>query len=144
MAKEKVTLTGSEVNEALNRSMVKGEQLPVGLEEAFDIVEKTDTRTMKALSAAYYDLKENSTYVFIFEGIMETEMSGTNGETKKVKVVKLRDKKGDSYIHGAKVLVSSLEQAQQLPCMVKVETKGKIKTANGSYLDMAVYIFPNK
>lgn len=106
--------------------------------ELLTMFENVDDSQLVSLTADYLEIKENTEYVFIFIG--RNTMKNDKGLD--VQVVELLDKNNKKFIHASTVLVSSLSKVTKMPCMVKIVTKGKVKSANGYYLDMDVLVIP--
>lgn len=131
----KNNFTAEQAKDALNEIMLKGES-SIGLtyDQAFEILEKADSVKMKNLAVDYFNFEKPGIFNFVFEGMDKAEM-----ENREIDVVMLRDKEGKLFINGNAVLVNSLKKVQQLPALVRVEYKGDVKSAKGTYKDLAVY-----
>jgi len=100
--------------------------------------ENVDESQMLGLTADYLEMKVNSKYNFIFLGMTTMQNNG-----KEIKAVELLSKENKKYIHASTVLVNSLQKVTKLPCMVRIVTKELVKSDNGKYLDMDVFVIPS-
>jgi hypothetical protein len=103
---------------------------------AFSEVEEKDLIT---LTEDYLKLDPDETYNLIFTGM--TKFTGERGG--EVDAVQLIDEENKKWINGNTVLVNSLKKVTSLPCMVRVVTKKMIKTKNGTYQDLDVFVLSN-
>lgn len=99
----------------------------------FKTLEKKD---LIELSSTYLQFKEKTTYDLIATGFCT--FTDEKGEEKPA--VSLLNEDRESLINANAVLVNSLKKigAENLPCFIRVETLEKVKTANGSYMNMKV------
>lgn len=98
-----------------------------------------DVSKLQGLTQEYLQLKENTTYNMVFKSM--TTFKGEKGG--EVPAVELVNEKRETFINGNTVLVNSLRKVQKMPCLVRIITGIKTKSANGgSYLDMEVLVLP--
>lgn len=109
--------------------------------DILDAFENVSNEQLQGLTIEYLQLKEETTYNMVFTAV--TEFRGENGG--KVPAVELVDKEGNKFINGNTVLVNSLSKVTDMPCLVRIVTGKKIKSANvkgGQYLAMDVLVLP--
>ncbi len=88
------------------------------------------------ISSTYLSFKENEKYVLAVTGL--TSIVDDQGEEKTA--VSLMNKEGESLTNANALLVSAVKKLEsQIPFAIVIETKGKVKGKNGSYLDMKIY-----
>jgi hypothetical protein len=139
--------TAEQLNDDLNLVHLGQKDLPVSMEEAFDLVEKSDTSKMVELTSTYFNFETKGDYVFIFEG-MTTATLAQKDETgrmvnKKVEAVSLRNKAGETLINANAVLVNSCKKITSLPCFIKVQYLGDEKAqGGGTYKNLKVVTYP--
>jgi hypothetical protein len=107
-------------------------------QDPFEQFEKMDDKDLASITADYLELAVNTKYNFKFMG-MTTFTSERQGE---VEAVILEDANGARFISGVTVLVNNLKKVTEMPCFVRILTKGKVKTKNGEYLDMDIMTLP--
>jgi hypothetical protein len=103
----------------------------------FDAIDNT---ALQSLSSEYLKFSPNSSYSFIFDGF--TTFTDEDGEA--VKAARLIDKAGKQWINAATVLVGSLDKTTDIPCLVKIVTSTEKKSGNGKYMQMEVFVIPQK
>lgn len=137
MAKEEISV--EQAQEAFNQLATTG-NAPVSFEEAFDILNGTPDAALTELAASYFSFdKVGQVEGFVVEGFNTMEKDG-----KKVEIVQLRNRDGESFVNGDKVLVSACKRLGQLPMFVKVTYRKDIKSDKGTYKDLSVKTFPVK
>lgn len=135
MAKKEISL--EEAQEAFNRLATTG-NASVTFEEAFDLLDGANDNALQELAAGYFTFeKVGETTGFVVEGFDTFQKDG-----KTVEVVKLRNRNGESFVNGDKVLVSACKRLGWLPMFVKVHYRGDLKSDKGSYKDLSVKTFP--
>jgi hypothetical protein len=102
----------------------------------FEAVKELENSDLIELSSTYLSFAENSTYDLIATGF--TTFTDEKGNEKEA--VSLINEQKESLINANAVLVNSLKKigAENLPCFVRINTLSKVKTANGSYMNMKV------
>lgn len=93
---------------------------------------------LQGLTSEYLQLKENKTYNLVFTAM--TVFTGQKGG--EVPAVELVNEEGTKFINGNTVLVNSLKKVTHMPCLVRIVTGKLVKSPNGSYLDMEVFVLP--
>ena len=96
-----------------------------------------DNAELVQISSEYLTLKENTTYNFIFKGMNKFSRDG-----KEVEVCEVINEEQKQFIIGNTTIVNKLKNVTQLPCFVRVVTKGMAKSAKGNYLMTDVYVIP--
>ncbi len=129
----------SSVHEASDMlpSIFMGRTEGVSFDDALELFEGADGSGLEDLNAEYLNFQEGSIYNFVATEIYNTMLDGKN-----VDVVKLYEKGGRTCISGATVLVSAAKRLKQLPAFMRVEVKGKKKSAAGSYFDLSIKTYP--
>lgn len=140
MAKQNSTtpaITGEAAQQAFNDLAVSGESA-VSFEQAFDMLENCNPEQLQELTQEYFSFdKPGQIISFVVEGFDTATI-----QAKPVEVVKLRSKDHAAFINGDKVLVSSCKRLKLLPAWIRVEYKGDIKNATGTYKNLIVKTFP--
>lgn len=135
MAKEKVSL--EQAQNAFNQLATTG-NAPVSFSEAFDLLDGAPEAALQELAASYYTFeKVGETVGFVVEGFTMMEKDG-----KQIEVAQLRNRDGESFINGDKVLVSACKRLGQLPMFIRVTYRKDIKSDKGTYKDLSVKTFP--
>ena len=102
----------------------------------FDLL--TSEGSLQKLNSEYLSFEQGTKYSFIFNGFTEIKTNDGND----VKCAVLIDKDNLKHINGSAVLVKALSSVTQMPCFVRIVTKGFVKAKNGSYLDMDIFVLP--
>jgi len=110
-------------------------------DEFLSKAESISTGSLQEITAAYYDLKEDSTVHGIFCGMSDmTTTDKETGEMTLVPVVRFETKEG-KFIHGGKVLVNACRNLP-VPSYIRIVTRKMEKGNKGKYMDMNVYTLP--
>lgn len=129
--------TGAEINEKLNEAFLGLDVLPVSKEEAFKIMAGAKIENLEELTSEYFNFEKVGVYDFILTGFTVARIEG-----KEVECVTMENEKGESLINGNAVLVNSAKKVSTMPCFLKVNYVGDVKTKAGSYKNLKVYTFP--
>jgi len=97
-----------------------------------------DESELVSITEDYLKFEEDTTYNMVF--VNTTKFTGDRGG--EMDAVSLIDEEGKKWINAGTVLVNSLKKVTQLPCLIRIVTKGTIKSKNGQYLDMDVFVLP--
>ena len=120
-------------NEQDNLSLNNAKEQSAVILGSFSEVKEED---LIALTEDYLTLEPDTTHNFIFTAM--TKFTGERGG--EIDAVSLIDEEGKKWINGSTVLVNSLKKVTTMPCLVRVVTKKMIKSKNGQYLDMEVFV----
>lgn len=117
---------------------------PISRDEAFDLIENakdSDFETLGGGSYLNFDELQPGRYVFIFTGTTSWIDNSPQGQGKTVTAVKLENKEGEQFVCAAKLIVDALMQVSQLPCIFRVDYKGKKKSRSGNnFYDLTVQV----
>lgn len=134
--KQGKNLTIDQVNDGIYSMAIGAEtDLQISREEAFDLFERASDTQFQTLGGGEYlnwENMEEGKYVFIFTGTTSWVDNSPMGAGKTVTAVKLEDREGKEWICAAGVLVQALILITQLPCLIRVEYKGKKKSRSGN------------
>lgn len=134
MAKKELSI--AQAAETFNQLQTGGDA-PATFDEAFALLENAPDAALSELSSDYFKLTEkNKPYHFLCTGFEEMEKDG-----KKVKVVKLVDNEGKSYINGDIVLVGACERLQVLPAYIRVVYLNDAGATGKQYKNLSVKTF---
>lgn len=117
--------------------------LPISMEQAFDLFEQLDDKELETLGGAEYldwEQMQNGKYVFLFTGVTSWKgIDKATNQPKEVPAVKLTGKDGKEYVCASKLLYDNCLPLQQIPCMIRIVYGGKKRAGNGnSYFDLKV------
>jgi hypothetical protein len=142
MSKKDNAMSIDTINDQLHNQMVTGEVMSISREAAFDFFETANDQSFQTLGGGEYlnwDNMNEGKFVFIFTGTTTWVDNSPQGRGQLVTAVKLEDREGKEWICAARTLVDSLSLISVVPCMVRVEYKGKKKARSGNnYFDLKV------
>lgn len=143
--KQTTDLTVDKINEGLymeNLGMNTSEQ--ISREAAFDFFENAPDGSFETIGGGEYlnfDKIEPGKYVFIFTGTTSWVDNSPRGGGQTVTAVKLEDRDGKQWICAAKLIVDALALVQSMPCMIRVDYKGKKQSKSGNnFFDLTVQV----
>lgn len=143
--KETNNLSVDHINNALHSESIGAHvDSPVSREDAFDFFEKAADGSFETLGGGSYlnfdELKEGK-YVFLFTGTTSWVDNSPQGQGKTVNAVKLENKEGEQFVCAAKLIVDALMLVTQLPCLIRVDYRGKKKSRSGNnFFDLQVQV----
>lgn len=144
MSKKNADLSIDKINEGLYADHLGMSTTPINREEAFEFFEAADDKSFETLGGGEYlnwDKMKEGTYVFIFTGTTTWVDNSPFGKGETVTAVKLEDKEGKEWICAAKLIVDALLLVTQLPCMIRVNYKGKKAAKSGNkFFDLSVQV----
>jgi len=138
MATAKKDASLKDAQETFNALML-GQQTGVTYEQAFDMLADAPDAALKELSSEYFKFDQvGKSYNFVAEGLDTFQ----DKDGKDVEVVKLRDRDGNTFVNGDKVLVSAVKKLTTVPAFIKVTYLRDAQSARGTYKELSVKTFP--
>jgi len=128
--------TGEEANKLAYDMVMTSEEQKITMNEAFDIVEATESNQMVDLSSSFLKMELGKRYVFLVRGVESQMIKG-----KQVDVVKLENKDGQVFVGGDKMLVDAAKRLTQIPCFLKVFFKEEKSSPMGKYKFLEISTF---
>ncbi len=145
-ANELPKLSAGELSDVVqNLSIGAHVDLPISMEQAFDLFAEISDDQLEMLGGAeYLDWAKmtKGKYTYLFTGV--TEWKGTDkqsGQPKVIPAVKFSDRDGKEYICASKLLYDNCLPIQQIPCLIRVIYDGQKRAGNGNnYFDLKVQV----
>lgn len=137
-------LSVDKINEGLYMEHLGMNTTPIDRDAAFDFFENAADGSFETIGGGEYlnfDKCEPGKFVFIFTGTTSWVDNTPRGGGKTVTAVKLEDRDGKQWICAASLIVEALTQVQSMPCMIRVEYKGKKTSKSGNtFFDLIVQV----
>jgi hypothetical protein len=106
------------------------------VDEMIDALENVSDEHFEDATSEYLELKEGE----IFNGLFTGMTTFTNDKQQEIEAVLLTGKENRKYIYAGAVVVGSLKKVTQMPCLIRLTHKGKVKGKNGTYHDIQVQV----
>lgn len=131
-------LTPEAAQESLNNQVIgKEETHPISKADGFALMQNVKKSELQELTSQYFSFDKKGSFFFIFYGMSKATVDG-----KIIDVVMLEDEQENKLINGNAVMVNALMKVETLPCYVRADYEGDVKSAKGTYKDIKVYTFP--
>ena len=132
--------TADAVQDAMNQSLITNDELPIPINQAIEMFEKTPEMELEEITSEYFEFETKGDYYFVFEGMTTMDIKNqTTQLTETKEAVRLVDKSGQRLINANTVLVRELKKLTEIPSFVKVSYVEDVKSASGSYKSFRIF-----